>query len=137
MGDRAFGDGIAYLHARIEAGKRVLKNSLHAGRDLGAVLHHWRAVDGHRPGGRRQNARNHAPKCRLAATRLADQPQGFSLVDRQGNIRYRADRAGLNLGTQLGGYLFACAQIGTEQAADIVDGQERAHAGTSVSCPTG
>ncbi len=91
-------DDLARRHARIERGERVLEDDLHLppvgaqlrpaeARDVGTV-----ELDAAR--GRLDQPQHGATDCRLAAARLADQPQRLARTDREADAVDREDMAG-------------------------------------------
>ena len=95
------GDDVADRHARIERGVRILENHLQvaahlahvAAVELGQIL----ALKDDLALGRLVELQNRAAGGRLAATRLADEPQCLTLLDIERDAVDRLNRANLPL----------------------------------------
>jgi hypothetical protein len=92
---QALADGIAYSHARIQRGVRILKDHLH----LAAHLAHLRsgesgqlpAFEGDSAAGRLDQPNEAASQAGLAAARLADQSDRLSLLHIEAHAVNRPD----------------------------------------------
>src|SRR5262249_50026987 len=95
MDQQGLGDNLCNTHTRVERSERILEDDLHvaaqAAQLAGSRLENVMAVEINLAGGWFDEAQEHPAQGRLAAARLADQPQRLTLVDLEGDAVDRMD----------------------------------------------
>ncbi len=127
---RALGHRLGHPHARIEAGKRVLVDHLHAGRQLARTAGDGRAVQPHGARGGRIDARGHAPQRALTAPALAHQAQHLPVGQVEADPGHRLHHLRAMAGAEQPGDPVAQPDRAHEPLGHVRDGEQRRHSPT-------